>query len=111
MLPRTPRSTRTYPRLHSTTRIRSGGQSLVAAIQCYIAVPSQIARAFAEIASSLGPVDILVNNAGGHRAGPFLKLADSDWLDDYNIKVMGAGRCLRPEIGGAWWRERGCQTG
>lgn len=71
------------------------GQARVEAFVCDVTDPEQIGTAFSDAADALGPADILVNNAGGHRAGPFLKLKDQDWLDDYTIKVMGSVRCAR----------------
>jgi NAD(P)-dependent dehydrogenase (short-subunit alcohol dehydrogenase family) len=37
----------------------------------------------------------LVNNAGKSAAGPVDRVPDEDWVDDLNLKVLGAVRCTR----------------
>ena len=46
----------------------------------------------------LGGVDILINNAVNSTAAPFMELADEDWLNHINVKVMGYVRCSREVI-------------
>ena len=48
--------------------------------------------------SELGSVDILVNNAVNSVAAPFMELADEDWMNHINVKVMGYLRCAREVI-------------
>ncbi len=52
----------------------------------------------ATTAAELGGVDILVNNAVNSVAAPFMELADDDWLNHINVKVMGYVRCAREAI-------------
>lgn len=42
-----------------------------------------------------GKVDILVNCAGAARAGAFLELSDQDFLDAWNLKLLGYIRTVR----------------
>ena len=49
----------------------------------------------AEAARGLGRIDILVNNAGAIRAGAFLDIPDSQWLEDWNLKLLGYVRASR----------------
>ena len=48
--------------------------------------------------AELGGVDILINNAVNSVAAPFMELADEDWLNHINVKVMGYVRCAREVI-------------
>jgi len=48
--------------------------------------------------AELGGVDILINNAVNSVAAPFMELADEDWLNHINVKVMGYVRCSREAI-------------
>ena len=43
----------------------------------------------------LGRIDILVNNAGSIRAGAFLEIPDEQWLEDWNLKLLGYIRAAR----------------
>jgi 3-oxoacyl-[acyl-carrier protein] reductase len=49
----------------------------------------------AAVAAGIGRVDILVNNAGSTKSGPFLGLADEDWVDGMMLKFHGAVRLSR----------------
>jgi len=49
----------------------------------------------AEAARGLGRIDILVNNAGAIRAGAFLEIPDAQWLEDWNLKLLGYVRASR----------------
>jgi NAD(P)-dependent dehydrogenase (short-subunit alcohol dehydrogenase family) len=46
-------------------------------------------------ASKLGRIDVLVNNAGSIRAGAFLDIPDAQWIEDWNLKVLGYVRAAR----------------
>ena len=46
-------------------------------------------------AAELGGVDILINNAVNSTAAPFMELADEDWWNHINVKIMGYVRCAR----------------
>ena len=43
----------------------------------------------------LGCIDILVNNAGAIRGGAFLQIADAQWIEDWNLKLLGYIRMAR----------------
>ena len=47
---------------------------------------------------SFGKVDILVNCAGAARAGAFLELTDQDFLDAWNLKLLGYIRMIRAVV-------------
>ena len=74
-------------------RAKSGRQ--VAAIQADMGSAEDIARMVAASVEQLGGVDILINNAVNSTAAPFMELADADWLNHLNVKVMGYVRCAR----------------
>ena len=48
--------------------------------------------------SKLGKIDILINNAGSARAGSFWKMTDQDFIDAWNLKLLGYIRMIR-EVG------------
>ena len=72
-----------------------------------VAVPADVTRLpdldrFVETAvSRWGRIDGLVNNAGKSAAGRVDQVSDEDWTEDLNLKVLGAVRCTRLEIGRA----------
>jgi 3-oxoacyl-[acyl-carrier protein] reductase len=43
----------------------------------------------------LGRIDVLVNNAGAIRGGAFLTIPDAQWIDDWNLKLLGYIRMAR----------------
>jgi len=45
--------------------------------------------------TTLGRIDVLVNNAGAIRAGAFLDIPDAQWMEDWNLKVLGYIRAAR----------------
>jgi 3-oxoacyl-[acyl-carrier protein] reductase len=45
--------------------------------------------------SVLGRIDVLVNNAGSIRAGAFLEIPDAQWMEDWNLKLLGYVRASR----------------
>lgn len=49
----------------------------------------------AEAGAALGGIDLLVNNAGAIRAGAFLDIPDQQWIDDWNLKLLGYVRSAR----------------
>ena len=54
-----------------------------------------INRLVSKTVSELGGVDILVNNAVNSVEGTPTELADEDWLNHINVKIMGYVRCAR----------------
>ena len=59
---------------------------------------NDIRRLVSSTVAELGGVDILVNNAVNSVAAPFMELADEDWMNHINVKVMGYVRCAREVI-------------
>jgi 3-oxoacyl-[acyl-carrier protein] reductase len=69
------------------------------AIRCDVTDPDQVERFTDEAATALGGgVDILVNNAGGARPGRFDTLTDTDWQEDFDVKLMSQIRCTRAAL-------------
>ena len=61
----------------------------------------QVDSVIADAAKQLGGLDILVNSAadpGGRATGPIETLNDDELMGDFNIKYMGALRCVRAAI-------------
>ena len=67
-------------------------------IQADMGNPEDIKNMVAATVAELGGVDILINNAVNSTAAPFMELADEDWLNHINVKVMGYIRCSREVI-------------
>jgi 3-oxoacyl-[acyl-carrier protein] reductase len=47
------------------------------------------------IAAEAGPVDVLVNNAGTSAVRPLEELTDAEWLEQWELNVMGPMRLMR----------------
>jgi 3-oxoacyl-[acyl-carrier protein] reductase len=62
---------------------------------CDVTDPDQVTAFLGAAASALGGIDILVNNAGGARPGRFESLTDTDWQEDFEVKLMSQIRCTR----------------
>ena len=56
---------------------------------------NEIERVVDEARRACGRIDVLVNNAGAIRGGGFLETPDSQWLDDWSLKLMGYIRMAR----------------
>lgn len=56
------------------------------------AAPKRIMK---EALNSFGTIDILINNAGAARAGSFWDLSDQDFLDAWNLKLLGYIRMVK----------------
>jgi NAD(P)-dependent dehydrogenase (short-subunit alcohol dehydrogenase family) len=69
-------------------------RTLSADLSTLAGIESMIASANA----ALGRIDILVNNAGSIRAGAFLDIPDAQWLEDWNLKLLGYVRAARAVI-------------
>ena len=65
------------------------------AVRADTGVPDDIQNLVATTVAELGGVDILINNAVNSTAAPFMELADEDWLNHINVKIMGYVRCAR----------------
>jgi NAD(P)-dependent dehydrogenase (short-subunit alcohol dehydrogenase family) len=55
----------------------------------------EVERVVREVRDRAGRVDILVNNAGAIRGGGFLSIPDAQWIDDWNLKLLGYIRMAR----------------
>jgi 3-oxoacyl-[acyl-carrier protein] reductase len=55
----------------------------------------EVTRVVEEARRRLGRLDILVNNAGAIRGGDFLSIADQQWIEDWNLKLLGYIRMAR----------------
>ncbi len=75
---------------------KTGRKSLP--VQADMGNPEDIKKLVAATVAELGGVDILVNNAVNSTAAPFMELADEDWMNHINVKVMGYVRCSREVI-------------
>ncbi len=82
----------------AAAEIRAATGRKVLAVQADMGNPDDIKNLVATTVAELGGVDILVNNAGNSKAAPFMDLADEDWLNHINVKVMGYVRCSREVI-------------
>ena len=82
----------------AAAEIRAATGRQVLAIQADMSDPEAIKNLVAATVAEFGGVDILVNNAVNSKAAPFMELADEDWLNHINVKVMGYVRCSREVI-------------
>lgn len=55
-------------------------------------------RAVQAAIDAFGRLDILINNAGSSASGPFLEAEDARWQADFDLKLMGAVRCIRAAL-------------
>jgi 3-oxoacyl-[acyl-carrier protein] reductase len=89
----------------AATELRKDGGTVVA-LRCDVTDPDQVTEFMAAAASALGGgggIDVLVNNAGGARPGRFESLTDTDWQDDFEVKVLSQIRCTRAAL--PWLRQ------
>ncbi|MCI0901486.1 MAG: SDR family NAD(P)-dependent oxidoreductase, partial [Chloroflexi bacterium] len=82
----------------AASEIRAETGRKVLAVQADMGDPDDIKNLVATTVAALGGVDILINNAVNSKAAPFMELADEDWLNHINVKVMGYVRCSREVI-------------
>jgi NAD(P)-dependent dehydrogenase (short-subunit alcohol dehydrogenase family) len=64
-------------------------------ISADLRTPVACERVFARVKELFGRCDVLVNCAGATKAGAFLELSDSDWLDGFALKFHGCVRLTR----------------
>src|ERR671923_1678227 len=55
----------------------------------------EVERVVATAQRECGRLDILVNNAGAIRGGAFLDIPDAQWINDWNLKLLGYIRMAR----------------
>jgi 3-oxoacyl-[acyl-carrier protein] reductase len=55
----------------------------------------EVERVVGEVKARLGRIDILVNNAGAIRGGAFTAIPDAQWIEDWNLKLLGYIRMCR----------------
>lgn len=65
------------------------------AIRADLSSLEAIEATIASARSALGRIDVLVNNAGSIRAGAFLDIPDAQWIEDWNLKLLGYIRAAR----------------
>jgi NAD(P)-dependent dehydrogenase (short-subunit alcohol dehydrogenase family) len=82
----------------AATEIRAKTGRKALAVRADMGEPGDIKDLVAATVAELGGVDILVNNAVNSTAAPFMELADEDWMNHINVKVMGYVRCSREVI-------------
>ena len=82
----------------AAAEIRAKTGRKVVAVRADMGVPDDISNLVAATVAELGGVNILVNNAVNSKAAPFMELADEDWLNHLNVKVMGYVRCSREVV-------------
>ena len=82
----------------AATEIRSKTGQTVLPVRADMSNLGDIQNMVSTTVAELGGVDILVNNAVNSVAAPFMELADEDWLNHINVKVMGYVRCAREVI-------------
>ena len=64
-------------------------------VQCDLSKAEGAKEVVKRAIDSFGKVDILVNCAGAARAGAFLELTDQDFLDAWNLKLLGYIRMIK----------------
>ena len=79
----------------ATAEVKSATGRPAHAIPADLSSLAGIEGAIASANAVLGRIDILVNNAGSIRAGAFLEIPDAQWMEDWNLKLLGYVRAAR----------------
>ena len=74
-------------------RDRSSGEAL--AVPADLSRLDEVERVAREVKAGFGRIDILVNNAGSIRGGAFLQIPDAQWVEDWQLKLLGYIRMAR----------------
>jgi 3-oxoacyl-[acyl-carrier protein] reductase/bacilysin biosynthesis oxidoreductase BacG len=75
--------------------VKAKTKSEVISLSADLASLDGIEKMISEANAKLGRIDILVNNAGSIRAGAFLDIPDAQWMEDWNLKLLGYVRASR----------------
>lgn len=70
--------------------IAAGGRATPVALD--VTDPASVARAFDEVAETLGPITVLVNNSGIAVTKPLLEHTEDDWRQVIDVNLDGAWR-------------------
>lgn len=76
------------------------GNQQVFGYACDVSRPTDIEALFDRVEAEHGTVEILVNNAGGPVSGRFESLAESDWMNAYELTLMSVVRATRRALPG-----------
>ena len=77
-------------------QIRTGG-GMALAVRTDVTQQKQVDALFAQVTNQLGQVDVLVNNAaiGSRTVGKLWETEPDDWLEMFDVNVIGMVRCTR----------------
>ncbi len=75
--------------------IRARTGTAVHAVSADLSTLAGVRFAVQQALQALGRIDVLVNNAGSIRAGSFVDIPDEQWLEDWNLKLLGYVRTAR----------------
>jgi 3-oxoacyl-[acyl-carrier protein] reductase len=87
------RDTAAIDKVVAEARDRGGRASL--GISADLSQLSEVERMVATARRECGRIDVLVNNAGAIRGGAFLDIPDAQWIEDWNLKLLGYIRMAR----------------
>ena len=87
------RDTAAIDKVVAEARDRGGRASL--GIRADLSQLSEVERMVATARRECGRIDVLVNNAGAIRGGAFLDIPDAQWIEDWNLKLLGYIRMAR----------------
>jgi 3-oxoacyl-[acyl-carrier protein] reductase len=76
-------------------RIAHNSNAPVHRLEADLASLGGIEAMIAAAQRAMGRIDVLVNNAGSIRAGAFLEIPDEQWIEDWNLKLLGYVRAAR----------------
>jgi 3-oxoacyl-[acyl-carrier protein] reductase len=75
--------------------ISASSRGRVVPITGDVSSAADIERVYAEAMRAFGKIDIVVNNAGSSSSGPFERLSDATWQQDFDLKLFAAIRLTR----------------
>jgi NAD(P)-dependent dehydrogenase (short-subunit alcohol dehydrogenase family) len=81
-----------------TVRLLIASGATAKHIACDVASQSAVDAAFADVASSFGPLDVLVNSAGVAHVGNVEQTSDEEFDRVYSVNVKGVYNCLRAGV-------------